>query len=642
MSALFGIVAFDGRPISREALGHLEADHAGWGSDRHVAVRHGSAAMGVAVHAATEESAYDAMPLLDEITGTITVAIARLDNRDELADALSLPGPLRAITADSGLVALAYGRWGPSAVEHLLGDWSFAVWHIADRRLFVARDQMGSTGLFYTERGRVVAFASKAAALVTIEGESSPIDELQFARYVAIQPGEPDRTPWRDINGLPSGYALTAEASGVSVRRYWRPDDARDVRLGSTGEYVEAFLERYRRAIRTRLRGPRPVATTLSAGLDSSSLTALSAEVLRVRGQRLIAFTAGPMAPPASQPATSLADEVPLAADTAAWCGNVDHVIVRTAEVSPIAALQRALDCYPGLIHAAANLHWLIRICEDARARGLGAVLMGQLGNLGVSWEGSGPSAGLGLRGIAAWRAQRHVSWSTAIRSRVVGPIVRMIRRRGARAAAPPPWRANGALLPVFAARLDLDRVFSGADEYWARLLTWSPHAQRCAGLFLNAYAAGPVQHALGAAHGIELRDPTSDVRLVEFCLGVPVEQFADGSGSRLLMRRAMQGLLPPSVQWNYRRGQQSSDIVARLRAHERDVDDALARLGADRAVCLYLDVPRLEAIWQAARRGPTSPAMTLQASQILVRDIMAGFFLQRYGLDRSVRREAR
>jgi len=76
------------------------------------------------------------------------------------------------------------------------------------------------------------------------------IDEIRLTQLLAIWWEEGARTIFREVFRLPPAHCLVAGPEGVRLRRYWRLEDAPQVRLGSDGEYVEAFLDIYGEAVR--------------------------------------------------------------------------------------------------------------------------------------------------------------------------------------------------------------------------------------------------------------------------------------------------------------------------------------------------------------------------------------------------------
>jgi len=110
VSAIFGLVHLDGRPVAPDALDEVDAALSAWGPDGRGHWRDGPAALGHRRLAVTPESAHERMPIVE---GDLAVtAAARLDNRDELCGQLGVPGADRPATPDGRLVFLAFQRWG--------------------------------------------------------------------------------------------------------------------------------------------------------------------------------------------------------------------------------------------------------------------------------------------------------------------------------------------------------------------------------------------------------------------------------------------------------------------------------------------------------------------------------------------------
>jgi asparagine synthase (glutamine-hydrolysing) len=346
----------------------------------------------------------------------------------------------------------------------------------------------------------------------------------------------------------------------------------------------------------------------LSAGLDSGSVTALAARSFRERGQRLTAFTSVPLFPDeaAAQMPGLLVDEWPLAHENAEFQGNVDHIAIRAESITPLQAIERLLEQHGEPEPGVTNLHWSTALFDEARQRGFGVLLSGQFGNGGVSWAGD-PDRVLRalLRGrlIAAFRdlrqtqkAQRRsllrTAWSTVVRPAQRRRAIRSLRDKEAWLAA-----SGGLLRRDAAERLQLfERIQAGAsyEEMFS-----SARASRMAILLPGVTHAGALWHEVSATTGIEARDPTADVRLLSFCLGVPDDLFFRAEGDRWLLRKAMTGLLPPSVQWNARRGRQSADLLQRFRADAANVRAALARIAASERARSLLDLNTVERLWR-------------------------------------------
>ena len=109
-------------------------------------------------------------------------------------------------------------------------------------------------------------------------------------------------------------------------------------------------------------------------------------------------------------------------------------------------------------------------------------------------------------------------------------------------------------------------------------------HVQRLAG----------VNGAFQALYGTDVRDPTADARIAEFCLSLPEEQFRSGGVSRRLIRRAMADRLPAEILASPRRGIDTADWFERLSGARARVFEALRLLEQSETASAVLDLPRM------------------------------------------------
>jgi len=402
---------------------------------------------------------------------------------------------------------------------------------------------------------------------------------------------------------------------------------------------IMMIVELFGSAVRRRIRTAGPVASTLSAGLDSGAITAIAAALLRQDGGRLTALTSVPAYPQVVEALPgALVDEWPGAQLVARSSGVVDHVPIPGSDFSPLGAIARSQEIHDEPVWGVVNLPWILSMLEECRRRGARVLLTGQMGNGGVSWAGG---QGLALRRLASGdprgalealverRRSPGTSWPRVLRRELADPLRRRVH--GALERRRQLWTGQvvGPLIePAFARRLGLVRRMR--DNGFDRFLPATDAERRLAILFPGTTPIGAFYHALGSAHGVEVCDPTGDVRLLEFCFGVPPEQFVRGDHDRWLMRRGLEGLVPPEVQWNRRRGMQGADIAYRLRAAADVVTTAIERMEASSVCREYLDVPRLGERWNVVRSNPAAAAVG--PAEDLTRGLSFGHFLSRFG----------
>lgn len=127
-----------------------------------------------------------------------------------------------------------------------------------------------------------------------------------------------------------------------------------------------------------------------------------------------------------------------------------------------------------------------------------------------------------------------------------------------------------------------------------------------------NGTMVGPFWHSFGTYYNMEQRDPTADVRLLEYCMGIPVEQDTYEGGQRMLIRRAMSGILPETVRWNTIRGKQAADVTYRVMEQRADVERQLTGFQLTGEVTRYIDVAAMKLAWESLSSSLASATPSL------------------------------
>lgn len=420
----------------------------------------------------------------------VTAAAARLDDRPSLIAQLDLAPAEAEALSDAGLLAHAFVRWGDGLADRVLGDWVCAVWDCARQRLWLGRDAAGNTGLFYWHDGDRLVFSTNLPALLAHPWVPVRPNARRFARQITVihDPADPMSTVYERVQTLPGGHAVSVDAGGATVTRWWRPEALPRWTGADDDEFLARFMGIYRQAVEDRMTTRAgAVGIMLSGGLDSGSVAALAAPHARANGLALRAYTSVPAYSPAGASASRDGDETAVAGATVAHLGLGDRWTQVRCEAEPIVAtLEHIQRVHARPLHAAANYYWIRGILRQAGHDGVGALLTGQGGNLTVSWSGSG-----GLRGrVNAWR-----TWLRALRQ-------------------PRPGHEDPRLSPIHPA--------------WARALSLSyphllPSEQRallsegrlCR---LGSASLGSLWMECSTVAGVDVRDPTRDRRIIECC----------------------------------------------------------------------------------------------------------------------------
>ena len=185
------------------------------------------------------------------------------------------------VVPDSSLILYAYHRWGETCVDHLLGDFAFAIWDAHKHHLFCARDHMGVKPFYYYSTDGLFAFASEIKALFCVPGIPRNTNEKTLAFRLAEIDPDPAATSYLQIHRLPAAHAMTVSLSGLRIYPYWSLDPRHEIHFETDEEYENAFRTLFIDAVRCRMRSSHPLGSELSGGLDSSSVVCVARHLLR-------------------------------------------------------------------------------------------------------------------------------------------------------------------------------------------------------------------------------------------------------------------------------------------------------------------------------------------------------------------------
>ncbi|MER9029189.1 lasso peptide isopeptide bond-forming cyclase [Mesorhizobium sp. M0674] len=558
-------------------------------------------------------------------------ADCRLDNRDEL---LARLGIRDSSVADAVLLIRAYLRWGEACPEHLQGDFAFAIWDGERRQLFCVRDHFGVKPFYYHSSDRRFVFASEIGPILDAGGVDMRISEHQISGFLAGLPDNPQSTAYADIFRLPARHSLTVTGKQVVLRRYWQIEPSpRQMR----SDTVEEFRHLFSQSVRNRMRGTPAVGAMLSGGLDSSSIACVAGlQNAAQRKPRLPTFSlvfekGSPM------------DERPFI-EAVLGQEKVDGTLISVGNYAPFAEFERILEEQEETF-LAPGLSLTRDIYRTAGAKGMKVLLDGHGGDEVVS-QGHGHLHELAFAGkwMELWRELRSASntygdgmlglyyqfltlygpaWRIARIKRFANRVLGKLRRHPTGRPATS-WR--GLINPDLAMRTDLVERFRRAG--------YMPPAVSASETLTHRWllSNGMVPHAFevldkaAANFGVEPRYPFWDKPLVEFCLALPgAEKLNQGFG-RSVLRRAMEGILPPAVQWRRDKIDFTSNLVKGMLGNHRDLLDKV--LVADAAlIAPYVNLPEVTAAYGRIARQPDEA--TLPDVQYVWRSIALSLWLR-------------
>ena len=214
----------------------------------------------------------------------------------ELKDELKKKGYTFHTASDTEVIVAAYDCWKENCVDHFDGMFAFAIWDEKEKELFAARDRFGEKPFFYFFKNDLFVFASEMKALWAAGIERKPNLKMLF-NFITIgyveNPNDPDETFFENINKLPPACFLQYKPAHkeLVIEKYWDLDLDNIQKNISDEDAIEQFNQLFTDSVKRRLRSDVAIGTSLSGGLDSSSVIS-TIRGLMPHASRLTAFTA--------------------------------------------------------------------------------------------------------------------------------------------------------------------------------------------------------------------------------------------------------------------------------------------------------------------------------------------------------------
>lgn len=489
-------------------------------------------------------------PIPNETRTVWVVQNGEIYNFRELRAAAEARGHRFVTRSDTEVIAHLYEDYGDDFVDHLRGMFAIAVWDARRRRLVLIRDRLGIKPLYYAETPRGLLFASEAKAILDAL-PSTELDPEALHHYLSFGYVPAPWTIFREIRKLLPGHRLVADASGVRIGRYWtlrpRPPMSR-----TQAELYEEVRHEVADAVTSHLVSDVPVGLFLSGGIDSSAILAFMTRA-STRPVRTFTLTFG------------------------AEARGYDESSSARLVAERFGARHTEVPVTPQAFHL---LPRILRHFDEPMANGTAALIYQLSGHasreMKVVLAGTGGDEAFGgyTRYAAVQWAARYARVPHALRrvlARVTGigwheagegrHVTRRLRRFLENGVASPEEQYAGwmTMLPDSSiARMSVAgapmSAGAGSSAYLHALLDGADGTSLDFRIFrtdVGTYLANnqlEYNEKMSSAHGLEMRVPFCDHRLIEFCAAIPLATKIRGFTTKHLLREALRPVLPPGI----------------------------------------------------------------------------------------------
>ena len=230
-----------------------------------------------------------AQPLANEDRTCWIVFNGEVYNHRDLRPRLEAAGHRFRTSSDTEAIVHAWEEYGAACVEHLDGMFAFAILDERRRELFIARDRLGKKPLYYAVLDGVLHFASELPALAASPLWTGTLDLRGLEGYLSLGYFLAPHTPFAGVYKLPPAHTLHVRGGAIDIRRYWDVT-AFDDHEGTTEGLIDEVDQALAAAVGDRLESEVPLGAFLSGGIDSGLVVSYMAESL---GDRLVTTTVG-------------------------------------------------------------------------------------------------------------------------------------------------------------------------------------------------------------------------------------------------------------------------------------------------------------------------------------------------------------
>lgn len=551
MSSIFGSFGATTAPSQsdvRAVLGAMEAR----GRDKVDVWRDRDAVIAVSRYDWEMGPEFSSSRMVAEDERLVVATDATLYYRDDLRRALAAHGVSPASDMPADLILAAFRAWGEDCANELEGDFSFLVFDRKARSVLCCRDPGGKRPLHYALLGRELVVASTIAGVAAHPRCPRDLNvPLIGATAAGLLWSAGPETCYQAVRVLPQASRLAwVDGRLRGPTPFWAPPVEAPESSLSHDEAAEALLELLRAATRERLDPGAPTTVWMSGGWDSTAVFA-AAHAEATAEPSLPAPRPVSISYPEGDPGREdeLIREVAGHADADVhW---IDIADIPFLDDEPAHAARRD-EPYAHLYG-----NWNTALAEGSRRCGGRVALDGNGGDqlfqntdvflADLFREGRWPTL------AREWKS-RSRGGAREFFASVVQPTL-------------PPWALRAAatirggrrlrhylerkipawIEPTFAAR---ERLAERDLDYLAPDLPVSLARREIAWQFTSPFISRAFSLLGGFAlsRGVELRSPLADRRIIKFALSRPWWERSSGRETKYLLRRAMRGLLPPSI----------------------------------------------------------------------------------------------
>jgi asparagine synthase (glutamine-hydrolysing) len=477
-------------------------------------------------------------PMVNNDGSLIIVFNGEIYNYIELRDVLKDDYVFHT-NSDTEVLLAAYQKWGVDMLSKLDGMFGLAIYDNRKRTLFAARDAVGIKPFYYSKTDTEFIFGSEPKVVLKGSGEQGRLDMEHASEFFILGVSDHDEGTFiKQVNQLKGGHYLNLNIDNgdITIRQYW--SSKRDLREARESDFAE-YLNVARQAISRQLRSDVPLGSSLSGGIDSSTIVTLAGEILgsNAKNYKALTFTFPDFEDDESAFAKMISKNSGIE-----WFGV-------TPPIESFSADLKQMITNMGEPFSTLSMFAQYKVMEKASQLGLKVMLDGQGGDeLYLGYERMAQRVFMDYfrkgdigNGFKEWvGAKNNMSlplWKSFVMNLYFDSQILKTNRRKKTYSK----YVNTDVLNAY--RADV------ASDIFANKAVQDKQADELSKYCLPRLLRFADRNSM--AFSVEQRVPHLSNLLLDFALELPLERRVNNGWSKFIVRKSMEGKIPAAVLWN-------------------------------------------------------------------------------------------
>jgi len=279
MSTIFGILSKGEKQIGDKEFDKLLKALSCWQPDNRYSWFNEDIALGNLLMNTTPQSKNEHLSSFYSDSQCIIISDSRLDYRRNLVEDFGEDWDEFKNYPDNYLILKSYLKWKEGCVNHLFGDFAFAIWDDKNKHLFCARDHFGIRPLYYCDQPDYFVFSTDPMVFKSIPGINIQITDEYILDSICTIIADRYSSAYANIFKLEPAHFINIDSNRALLKsKYWDLKINQDYQNLDEANAIIGLRERFIDSVRNKTISFVPMGLELSGGLDSSSIASCLSE----------------------------------------------------------------------------------------------------------------------------------------------------------------------------------------------------------------------------------------------------------------------------------------------------------------------------------------------------------------------------